>query len=121
MSHGSEPLLRQRDRVGEGSSDKALKISQIIKENVFPLQFNSENLLDFGVSQLLYILLEPQPILDWEPGCQLSDCTWDEHPPWTGSTGVGCRASPRAIHDSRGPFPAQEHGVQLLSSAAHLL
>lgn len=42
----AEPLLRQRGRVGEGSSDKALKISQLIKENVFPLEFNTERLMD---------------------------------------------------------------------------
>lgn len=95
--------------MAEGSSDKALKITQIIKENVFSLELNIERLLDFGVFQLFYIL-------DWEAGSQLSDCTGDEHPPWTGSTGVGCRASPRAICGFRGPFPAQEHGVQLLSS-----
>lgn len=56
--------------MGEGSLDKALKITQIIKENVFLLEFSMERLLYFGVSQLLHILLHPQPILDlgmWEP------------------------------------------------------
>lgn len=57
--------------MGEGTSDKTLKITQMTKENVFPLEFNTERLLCFGVSQLLCILLEPQPILvglgTWEP------------------------------------------------------
>lgn len=66
---GAEPLLR---RGGESSSDEALKISQIIKENVFPLEFNRKAPQYFGVSQLLYILLRgvryPSPSWwDWEP------------------------------------------------------
>lgn len=66
---GAEPLLRQG---GESSSGKALKISQIIKENVFPLEFNRKAPQYFGVSQLLYILLHgvryPSPSWwDWEP------------------------------------------------------
>lgn len=51
-SRGAEPLLRQGGTGGAGSSDKALKIAQKIKENVFPLELNVERLLDFGVSQL---------------------------------------------------------------------
>lgn len=66
---GAEPLLRWG---GESASDKALKISQIIKENVFPLEFNRKAPQYFGVSQLLYILLHdvryPSPSWwDWEP------------------------------------------------------
>lgn len=67
---GTEPLLWQCG--GESSPDKALKITRIIKENAFPLGFNRKAPLYFGVSQLLYILLNgmryPSPSWwDWEP------------------------------------------------------